>query len=396
VETVGPDGRLQAVAVAHVDPAKEELLRELSAHCLPGLPASLRVLRTGEPLLLPDVCDSVLQSLARDKRMCHIVSDAEQLVMLQTLRPTSAIWVPLVARGRTLGVLGLAWGDSGRRYGPEDLILAQALARHCALAVDNARLYREAQEAIRAREEFLATTSHELRTPLSHIKGFASTLLQPDVEWDEATRQDFLGEIDREADRLGNLISNLLEMSRLESGEWVHPELAPTATAALVARGLDRVRAQLGDRVVDVDVALNSLPPVMADTANIEHVVANLVENAAKYAPESPIRISGTLSDGGQLVEFWVEDDGPGIAPEQMDHLFEKFFRGRTSEQSGIPGTGLGLAIARSIVERHGGRIWAENRPEGGARFVVALPTASSSEMNGDGDAYAPIDPDRR
>jgi len=300
------------------------------------------------------------------------------MTAIRMLRARSAIAVPLVARERALGVLSLARLEASPAFVPEDLAMVQQLARQCALAVDNARLYRDAQDAVRVREEFLATTSHELRTPLSEIKGFVTTLLRTDVEWDEPTRRDFLREIDSEADRLDALISDLLDMSQLVSSGAQHFSRAPTPPAVLVSRGLDRVRGRLALSPVDIDSGLGTLPAVWVDARRIEQVFANLLENAIKYAPGSAIRIAGARADAGRMVDLWVEDEGPGIARDDLAHIFDTFYRGRSPERSDIPGTGLGLAIARTIVEGHGGRIRAENRPGGGARLVVSLPTASA------------------
>jgi two-component system sensor histidine kinase KdpD len=138
---------------------------------------------------------------------------------------------------------------------------------------------------------------------------------------------------------------------------------------------LDRVRLLLGQRTVAVDVA-DELPPVSAESIQLEGVFTNLLENAAKYTPaDSPLRLSGNVVDGG--VELRVQDEGPGIPPEELERVFEKFVRGSASRSS-VPGTGLGLAICRGIVRANGGRIWAENRPTGGAVFVVWLPLASA------------------
>jgi signal transduction histidine kinase len=376
VDLIGSDGRLRPVAAAHVDAAKETWLRELALG--DESPATaLRAFRTRQPLIVPELSDTVLNAIAREERA---PVSPRALTAIRMLRAKSAISMPLVARDRVLGVLSLARLEASPPFGPEDLPLVQQLARQCALAVDNARLYRQAQEAIRVREEFLATTSHELRTPLSEIKGFVTTLLRPDVAWDEPTRQDFLREIDLNADRLDALISDLLDMSRLVSGGSQHFERAPTAPAVLVSRGLDRVHSRLSSARVDIDPGLGTLPSVWVDASRIEQVFANLVENGIKHAPGSEIRISGAVADAGQMVELWVDDDGPGIATDDLAHIFDRFYRGRSPERSDIPGTGLGLAIARTIVEGHGGQIRAENRPRGGARFVLSLPVASVTQ----------------
>jgi signal transduction histidine kinase len=317
-----------------------------------------------------------MHALAREE---HAPVDPQVMTAMRVLRVKSGIAMPLVARDRVLGVLSLARLEASSPFGPEDLPLVQQLARQCALAVDNAILYRGAQEAVRVREEFLATTSHELRRPLSEIKGFVTTLLRTDVEWDEPTRQDFLREIDSDADRLDALIRDLLDMSQLVSGGAQNFERAPTAPAVLVSRGLDRVHGRLSNAPVDIDPGLGTLPALWVDARRIEQVFANLVENAIKYAPGSAIRISGDIADAGRIVNLRVEDEGPGIPADDLAHIFDRFYRGRSPERSDIPGTGLGLAIARTIVEGHGGQIRAENRPGGGARFVLSLPAASST-----------------
>jgi signal transduction histidine kinase len=236
----------------------------------------------------------------------------------------------------------------------------------------------EAQRAVGVRDEFLASASHELRTPLAHVKGFASTLRQTDVEWDEATRQEFLAEIERETDRLAKMIGDLLDMTRLESGELERGERTPLRPAALVAGGLDRLRGLVNGRPLAVDVP-NDLPPIQGDASQLERVVANLVENATKYAdPGTPIRIAGVRRNGE--LELRVEDAGPGIPPEYREQVFEKFFRLK-SDRPWVAGSGLGLAICRRIVAAHGGRIYVEDSGAG-ARFVVRLPTAAST--NGD------------
>ena len=297
--------------------------------------------------------------------------------MLQSFGARSTMKLPMIARGRKLGGLLLAKAEPEQRYEGADVVLGQQLADRCAQALDNALLVGDLRQALGVREELLASTSHELRTPLAHIKGFSSSLRQPDIEWDEETRQDFLAEIEREADRLTGLIDDLLTMSRLESGAQAgHPRLR-TTLEALVAGGLDRVRGVLGDARVSTDIPPD-LPSVVVDAAQLEQVVANLVENAAKYGrSDTEIRIIAAASRGE--VELAVEDNGAGIPPEDLERVFDKFYRARTSEQSGVPGTGLGLAICRAIVQANGGRIWAENRPAGGARLIARLPVAGAT-----------------
>jgi two-component system sensor histidine kinase KdpD len=244
------------------------------------------------------------------------------------------------------------------------------------MAIGNARLYEQAQQAIRAREEFLATTSHELRNPLGNIKGFISSLLRTDVDWDEPTRRDFLSEIEHETDRLDDLVDDLLHMARIENDALGTGARNPTPPSALVAAGVAQVRHMLVGRDVSISVP-DDLPAVEVDADRVEHVISNLVENAVKYTPaDRPIHVRGRLV--GDQVELDVEDQGAGIAAEDVEHVFDRFFRGRVARNQ--PGTGLGLAISRTIVQAQGGSIWAENQPSGGARFVVTLPLTKPQE----------------
>ncbi|MDP8923991.1 MAG: GAF domain-containing protein, partial [Chloroflexota bacterium] len=370
VDVVDANGQVRRVATAHADPAKASLVAALcdyppDRNDMAGIG---KVLRTGEAEILAEIPPSLLEAESDDGR---------QRETMLALAPRSAMIVPLLARGRTLGAIALFHAESGRRYDDGDLAFVRELAGRAALAVDNARLYREAQHAVRVRDEFLAAASHELRTPLSHVKGFVSSLRQADVDWDEETRQDFLAEAEREADRLAKLIGDLLDMTRLESGELDRVTRVPVAPVAIVAGGLDRVRGLVGDHPLDVCVP-SDLAPVLGDSSQLERVVANLVENAAKYSPpDAPIRVSVEQTDG--TLVLCVDDDGPGIPDQYLEQIFDKFFRVR-SERAPVPGTGLGLAICRRIVEAHGGRIHAENRPEGGARLVVTLPALDSPD----------------
>jgi PAS domain S-box-containing protein len=365
VDVLDEDRTLRRVAAAHVDATREGLLWRLRQRDpQPGSDTFGlgRMLRTRQAELVATVPQELLTQGARDP---------ESLRLISTLAPRSYIGIPLIAGQEVRGAVFLVTSESDREYAAADLALAEELGRRLSQAVDNARLHMQVQQAVRVRDEFLAATSHELRTPLAHIKGFVSTLRQADVEWDEATRQDFLAEIEGEADRLTRLIGNLLDISRLESG-GLQIDRAPTSPKALLVRGLERVRPLLADRPVTID-APESLSNLTVDSTQLESVFANLLENAAKYTPAgSPLRLSAHAVEGG--IQLRVEDAGAGIPPEDLDRIFEKFVRGSHLPGS-APGTGLGLAICRGIVNASGGRIWAENRPSGGAVFVVWLPS---------------------
>ncbi len=226
------------------------------------------------------------------------------------------------------------------------------------------------KEVERLKDEFISMVSHELRTPLHHIKGFASTLLQTDVEWDAETRRDFLESINREADRLTDLVDKILHLSRLEAdGLPMEKEWYPVGD--LIDGALQRRRNLVADREVRLRLA-SGLPTLFVDGREIEVVLINLIENAVKYSdPGLPITL-GADRQGDEVV-LWVADQGMGIPEEHLERIFDRFYRVDGSGRR-VAGTGLGLAICKRIVEAHGGRIWVESKPGVGSCFFFSLP----------------------
>lgn len=365
IDVLAEDGHPQRAAETHKDSRTAQASRPPSGAFGQRLP---RALREGQAINLIGLTATAPGLHGLGKR---------QIESLQQLGLNRLLVVPLRIRGHTVGTLAFGSEDAGRGYNEDELALARRLGRRCAAAIEYGRLYGMAQQAMQDREDFVAATSHELRTPLSHIKGFVSTLRTTDTDWDADTRNDFLGEIEREADRLTRLVENLLEMSRIDSGALAPSARSALAPAALVAAGIDRVGGSLGDHGLDVQLA-DDLPPVWADASQVERVIANLLDNAAKYSPPGePIGIIGRLT--GDVVSVRIEDRGLGIPPEHVERVFEPFFREPTGGHPAKPGTGLGLAICRSIIRAQNGRIWAEQRAGGGAAFVFTLPVAASS-----------------
>ena len=227
-------------------------------------------------------------------------------------------------------------------------------------------------------DDLLAATAHEIRLPLSHIKGFISSLRRNDVHWDEATRAEFLAEIDAETDRLTELLDALLEQPHANGMPASDGALAWVRPALVVEGGLHRVRGLLEGRQIRQAVPVD-LPALCMDASAMERVLANLLQNAIKYSPPcTPVEISAHVTTNAEL-ELRVEDEGPGIPIESREHIFEPFYRSRTNLESQVPGHGLGLAICQHIVREHGGRIEVTDRPGGGARFSVLLPVRSQT-----------------
>ncbi|HEU5467302.1 MAG TPA: sensor histidine kinase KdpD [Gemmatimonadales bacterium] len=289
-----------------------------------------------------------------------------------TLPAAHALYLPLVAASGGIGALGVSPSDAA---GLDDVMvirLLEAFAGQAALALERELLAERAQreqlevEAERLRTSLLSSLSHDLRTPLAAITGAAGSLLDEHAPLAPAARRELLGSILEESQRMNRLIGNLLDMIRVESGalriqrEW-QPLEEPLGVALI----------RLGDRLKGREVKVGDLPLVPGDPVLLEQVFLNLIENAVKYTPPgSPIDISAT-SDG-HVVRVAVADRGPGIAPGDAERVFEKFYRSAGAPAGG--GVGLGLTICRGIVTAHGGRIWVENRPGGGAIFQFTLP----------------------
>jgi len=252
-----------------------------------------------------------------------------------------------------------------------------------AVMIEHAHLHREATqiEVLRRtdslRSALLSSVSHDLHTPLSSIKAAASSLLQEDVQWDKQSQRNFLLAIEHEADRLNRLVGNLLDMSRIEGGA-LKPEKEWYPISGLIHDVLGHLQDILQGREVCVYLS-DDLPPVELDYLQMDQVLTNLLENAARYTlPRLPIEISGRATDEQVIIS--IADYGPGVPPYDLERIFDKFYRvsGTVRRTSSVPGTGLGLAVCRGLVEAHGGHIWAENRASGGAIFQFTLPLAKA------------------
>jgi two-component system sensor histidine kinase KdpD len=297
-----------------------------------------------------------------------------------TLPGAKSLYVPLTGSKGPLGVVAIRPPQAGRPLDLEQLHLLEALVISMALAIERACVAEEAQvahlqtETERMRNAILSSVSHDLRTPLATIMGGASSLAQKDGVRDERARKDLARGIYEEAQRLDRLLRNLLDITKLESGAvQLHKEWLPLEE--VVGAALTRLERSLHDRSVRT-VLPPGLPLVHVDGILLEQVFMNLLENALKYAPPStPIDIGASIEDHTLIVE--VADRGPGLSAGEDTRIFEKFYRGMHTHG----GAGLGLTICRGIIEAHGGRIWAEPRDGGGARFRFTLPLDEAAPM---------------
>jgi signal transduction histidine kinase len=282
--------------------------------------------------------------------------------------------LPLCFRDESTGAL--VFGRfGGPTFTPDQINLAEFVASHVAQLLDRQSLVQRiaSLEADRRlgllQADFIAMVSHELCTPLGFIKGYATTLLREDTSWDDATRREFLQVIDDEADRLRELIDNLLDSSRLQAGT-LHMEFQPVRLDPLLKDVTARARARYPTLAVKLD--FKATPTVQGDPTRIAQVFENLLTNAVKYAPDAPVEMVLGVA-GSDRAQVTVSDQGPGIAPEHLSHLFERFYRVPDRNPS-VRGTGLGLFICHQIVQAHHGEIAVESAPGHGTTFHIYLP----------------------
>lgn len=284
-------------------------------------------------------------------------------------------YFPLETSRGIIGVMGVRLSGEQPELHPEEMRQLSAYITKAASSIERALFAEEASqmEILRATEKLqsalLNSISHDLRTPLASITGVLDSLRMDDGFLDAETRRELAETAYGEAERLNRLVGNLLDMSRLESGSIrISPQ--PCDVQDVIGAALNATSARLEGHPVEV-VIPPDLPMVTIDYVLINQVLINLLDNAAKYSPESgPIRISAARQGDGLRIA--IEDSGPGIPEEDLQRIFEKFYRVKRFEN--VVGTGLGLSICKGIVEVHGGKIWAENRPDGGLRLAFTLP----------------------
>ncbi|HWE44148.1 MAG TPA: ATP-binding protein [Gemmatimonadaceae bacterium] len=361
VDVFDSDGTTHA-ASAHVDAAQEPRLREL---------------RERFPLRRDDLRGPVAATVASQQtRLVEVVDDSmpaevagnpAHLALLTAMDLRSALYVPLVQDGETIGVMIFA--SKLHRYGDDDIPAVEALARRAVLSIENARLYGEARQATRGRDEVLAIVSHDMRNPLHTIllgTGAALEILPAD-----SPVRKTLDSVRRAALRGERLIRDLLDVTRLESNR-MQLEREAVAVHEILTEAAESMAATAREQGVTLTVAADSDGTVSADRHRALQVIDNLLSNAVKFTGRG-----GHVNIGARRVEgeerFWVADDGPGIPIEQQGFMFRRFWQQRRADRRGI---GLGLTIAKGIVDAHGGRIWLESDAGKGTTFWFTLPLA--------------------
>jgi PAS domain S-box-containing protein len=367
IDVVEDDGSLRRVATAHAVPAFEELTAELRK--FPPDPRRgqgvAEALRTGRTQTVAPLTDETLDTVS---------VGVGHAALLRRLGLRSYMSVPLLSRGRVIGAITFAHTGAARDYTPTEVAFAEELARHAAIAIDNARLYGRAREVNRAKDEFLATLSHELRTPLTPIIGWTHMIRSGHIGAQDA--EQGLRVIDKNSQALSRLINDLLDMSSILSGK-MRIERAGVELASVVREAVETTRPLAASRGVSFDVALcegaDSLN-VSGDRTRLVQVFWNLLNNAVKFSAKGGLVRVACRSDGG-AAHVEVSDDGAGIPEGFLPHVFERFRQADGSTTRAHGGLGIGLALVKSFVEAHGGTVSAASDGEGlGSRFIVSLP----------------------
>lgn len=357
IDLAEAEGTLRRAAVAHSNPEQERVLAGFIG-------------KVGRDV--PEALARVIQE--RETRVIGFQSSLLAYVGVPLEEQRSLLAVPLVSRGQTLGII-LAAAAEGKLFTQEDATLAGELSRHGSLAIDNARLYLESQQAVRAREEVLAIVSHDLRNPL-HTVMLASSLLETSEKITGEDREQ-LEIIDISAKRMQRLIEDLLDVTRLEGGKQLPIEPASLDVESLFGETFELFKSQAATTAITLQYHVGEgAGPVYADRHRVLQVLSNLIGNAMKFTPPGGI-ITFRAEQHDTTVQMTVVDSGPGIPKENLGDIFNPYWQAKRTARLGA---GLGLPIAKGIVESHGGRIWVESEPGAGTTFHFTLPVARAAD----------------
>ena len=324
---------------------------------------AMQAIRAGEPLAVNEIAAQLIDRAAQSP---------EHRQLLERFGAHALILAPLRARGRTLGLLTVGTLSATRKYGARDVALTADIASRAGLALDNALLYEEAQEANRLKEEFLATLSHELRTPLNALLGWTQMLNSTAL--DDASRRRALDSVQRNAQAQAVLINDLLDVSRVMTGKLRLDE-RPVDLQAVILAAVDALKPAVRAREIELGVSLSPVfGDIIGDPDRLQQVVWNLLSNAVKFTPPHG-RVEVAVEQSGGAVQVVVSDSGAGIDRAFLPQVFDRFWQGDSSTTRSHGGLGLGLAIVRHLVDLHGGTVTAESDGPGtGSRFIVTLP----------------------
>lgn len=367
IDLVGADG-INRLVTKHADPKVEEYLKTLQRNFPPRYDSpqpTSRVIRSGQPELLPVIDSKIIAEHTMNK-------DHADLIHKVGIR--SHLAVPMICRGNIIGALNLLITTDRKSFDNDDLTMAMEISRRAAIAIENARLYSQAQKAIKQRDEFISVASHELKTPITSLKlqleAIARSISKSHLERiDHEYLQKFSASSIRQLDRLTRLVEDMLDISRLSTGKLAL-DLRVADLSDITKEVLGRFTNQLKDLNIPLEVQLEEDLIIECDPFRIEQVITNLMTNAIRYGEKKPISLRLKRENGTAC--FSLKDSGRGIDPADHSRIFNRFERAIAATD--ISGLGLGLFISRQILEEHKGKIWVQSQLGHGSTFNFTLP----------------------
>lgn len=364
VSIVNHNGSLSRVTIVHRDPKKMSLVNELEERLSKegDTERGIRhVATTGVPEFFPDVTDEFLVKEFRSP---------EKIAAMKALGVTSLMILPIISNNAVLGVLSLAYGESLRKYTPEDLTFMKEYCNNISTILENARLYEEIKRRDTSKDSFLATLSHELRNPLAPIKSMLELMkLQPHA----SEFRHNISVIEHQFDHLTKILTDLLEVNRYARGK-IHVELRRVNLITVIRDSVESATPFFKKKSIDLEVSLPSHTIVIrADQTRLEQALMNVFHNAEKFTPDGG-KVWIRVSSDEKNASITIGDNGIGIEPDLLEHLFEPGLRDEKMRR-GTEGLGLGLMLVKEIVQLHGGTVTARSEGAGkGSEFTITLP----------------------
>jgi signal transduction histidine kinase len=364
IDVLDENGQMQHVVVAHKDPKKVKWARELQASQPfdKDAPTGVaNVLRTGKSELYPLITDEMLKAVSRTKK---------ELKLAQSIGFTSVMVVPIFFEKRPIGAITFVNAETKRHYNEADLRMAEELATRASVAIENAKLYKGSQEAITMRDEFISVASHELKTPVTSVKMFTQVLKKHSEQIGDTRAVSQLSKMDRQINKLTELIYDLLNVSKIQAGRMEFRETLFDFDKA-VKELVDIL--QQSEEKHKIIIKGGSGKKIYGDEERIGQVINNLVSNAIKYSPRAD-KVIVKLKADDKNVSASVQDFGIGMDKAHLERIFERFYRVYDTTDKTFPGLGIGLYISSEIIKRHGGRLWVDSSPGVGSTFHFSIP----------------------
>jgi len=365
IDMLSPERRLVGVALAHRD---IKIIKRAKEYRKKYPPTPSQVIKTGVAELYPEVTQDMLTSSIKDKK---------QLRELLSMGGFSSVMiVPIKERRKPIGTISFISSESKRKYTKEDLAMADELAARASLAIENAKLYKQSQDALRLRDEFISVASHELKTPLTSLRIYTQLLAQRFTDPKKPEWQHFQ-KLDNQINRLTQLVYDLLDVSKIQTGR-LDFHMTKFDISALVTETVSNMELSAPSH----KLVVSKLSPihVFADPDRITQVLINLIDNAVKYSPDArQVKISSQIQK--DQVKITIQDFGVGIDKKNQAKIFERFFQVNDPSAPAFSGLGMGLYISSEIIRRHGGKIAVKSEHGKGATFYFTLPLASRASM---------------